>query len=190
MKKFLMGAVVLSAVLFSGCNSGGNSNDPKAVLISFFDALSSKDISAARKLATAESKSMLDMMEMGMKMGNDKKEDDGKYDKTKMEFGEAKIEGDKATVAVKEKTSGETTNFTLKKEGGAWKVAFDKSSMMNMGMDKMKEKGLDSDSLNHGLDKLNEGLDKLKDINTDSLTNKLNESLDKLKDATKKLNDN
>ena len=161
MKKILLAAVVFcTAAFLTGCNSTDSSN-PKSVLISFFDALQKKDISAARKLATAESKSMLDMMEMGMKMGGDKKEDDGKYDKSKMEFGDAKIEGDKATVAVKEKTSGESTNFTLKKEGGGWKVAFDKSSMMNMGMDKMKEKGMDMDSLNNGLDKMKGSMDSL-----------------------------
>jgi len=161
MKKILLAAVVFcTAAFLTGCNSTDSSN-PKSVLISFFDALQKKDISGARKLATAESKSKLDMMEMGMKMGGDKKEDDGKYDKSKMEFGDAKIEGDKATVAVKEKTSGESTNFTLKKEGGGWKVAFDKSSMMNMGMDKMKEKGMDMDSLNNGLDKMKGSMDSL-----------------------------
>ena len=183
MKKILMGAVVITSVFFfASCNSAG-SGDPKSVLISFFDALTKKDISGARKLATAESKSMLDMMEMGMKMGGDKK-DDGKYDKEKMEFGDAKIEGDKATVAVKDKSSSETTNFTLKKEGGAWKVAFDKSSMMNMGMDKMKDKGMDV------TDSLTNGLEKLKNINIDSLGDKMKEGLEKLDDATKKLKEN
>lgn len=178
MKKLLMGAVVISSLVLASCNSA-DKGDPKTVLMSFFDALSKKDIAGARKLATAESKSMLDMMEMATKMGGDKKEDDGKYDKSKMEFGEPKIEGDKATVPVKEKTSGETTNFTLKKEGGSWKVAFDKSSMMNMGMDKMKEKGMDMDST------INQGMDKIKDINVDSLTEKLKDVKKTMEDATK-----
>ena len=182
MKKLLIGAIVLSSLFIAGCNSA-DKGDPKSVLISFFDALTKKDIAAARKLATAESKGMLDMMEMGMKMGGDKK-DDGKYDKTKMEFGDAKIEGDKATVAVKEKTTGETTNFTLKKEDGAWKVAFDKASMMNMGMEKMNEKGMDMDST------IDKGMDKLKNMNVDSLSDKLKESMQKLDEATKKLNEN
>ena len=182
MKKLLIGAVVITSVFLAGCNSAGK-GDPKSVLMSFFDALTKKDISAARKFATTDSKSMLDMMEMGMKMGGDKK-DDGKYDKEKMEFGDAKIEGDKATVGVKDKTSGETTNFTLKKESGDWKVAFDKSSMMNMGMDKMKEKGMDMDST------INNGMDKLKEMNTDSLGDKLKESMQKLEDATKKMKGN
>ena len=182
MKKLLTAAFVCTTVFFLSCNSTDNSN-PKSVLISFFDALAKKDISAARKLATAESKGMLDMMEMGMKMGGGDKKDD-KYDKEKMEFGEAKVEGDKATVPVKDKNSGETTNFTLKKEGSAWKVAFDKSSMMNMGTDKIKEHGDDMDST------IKNGLDKMKDINMDSLNGKLKESLEKLNDATKKLNGN
>lgn len=181
MKKIAMGALVIISVLFAGCKGAG-SGDPKSVLMSFFDALSKKDIAAARKLATAESKSMLDMMEMAMKMGGDDKKDEGKYDKNKMEFGEAKIEGDKATIATKEKTSGESTNFTLKKEGGEWKVAFDKASMMNMGMDKAKEKGVNIDST------ITNAMDKVKDINTDSLGEKMKESLKKLEDASKKMN--
>lgn len=175
MKKLLLAAAVITTVFFSSCNSA-NSNDPKAVLVSFFDALAKKDISAARKLSTAESKSMLDMMEMGMKMGTDKETKDDKYDKSKMEFGEPKIEGDKATIEVKEKGSGEATNFTLKKESGAWKVAFDKASMMTMGMDKMKEKGIDS-------------MDDIKDMNIDSLGDKVKEGLDKLDENKEKIED-
>ncbi|MFZ4056597.1 MAG: hypothetical protein ACOYKE_00595 [Ferruginibacter sp.] len=176
MKKLLFAAAIISsAVFFASCNGGGG--DPKTTLIAFFDALSKKDIEGARKLATAESKSMLDMMDMAMKMSKDTKETE-KYDKTKMEFGEPKIEGDKATIAVKEKTSGESTNFTLKKEGGAWKVAFDKTSMMQMGMDKVNEKG--------GMDSITNAI---KDINTDSIGKALEESSKALDSASKILKD-
>src|SRR6185436_19952398 len=132
MKKILLAIVMISSVFYFSCNSAG-SGDPKAVLGQFFDALAKKDIEGARKLATKDSKSMIDMMEMGMKMGGDKKETE-KFDKANMEIGEAKIDGDKAVVPVKEKTSGETLNYTLKKEDGSWKVAFDKASVMSMGM--------------------------------------------------------
>jgi len=187
MKKLLMATAVVAALFVSGCNSAG-SNDPKVVLMNFFDALSKKDIAAARKYATADSKSMLDMMEMGMKMGNDKDTKEDKYDKTRMEFGDPKIDGDKATIAVKDKTSGESTNFTLKKESGAWKVAFDKASMMTMGMDKMKEKGLDgiTDSLNSGVDQINTNMDSLNNKVKEGME-KLNENKDKIEDAAKKL---
>lgn len=168
MKKILLAVVMLSTVAFFGCNSSGG-GDPKAVLGQFFEALAKQDIEGARKLATKDSKSMIDMMEMGMKMAKDKKESE-KFDKANMEIGEAKIDGDKAVVPVKEKNSGETLNYSLKKEDGSWKVAFDKASVMNMGMEKMSEKGMDTDSLNNALDKL-------KDVNMDSLK-------DKIKDAT------
>ncbi len=72
MKKILLAVAMLSTISFSSCNSSGG-GDPKAVLTSFFEALSKNDIEAARKLATKDSKQMIDMMEMGLKMGKDKK---------------------------------------------------------------------------------------------------------------------
>lgn len=172
MKKILLAAIAAMIMIFAGCKSGGG--DPKTVLSEFFAALSKKDMASARNLATAESKTLLDMMEMAMK--TDAKETD-KFDLTKMEFGEAKIEGDKATVPVKETTSGETLNYSLKKEGGSWKVAFDKNSMMSMGMDKMKEQGVNvSDSIGNVLDEL-------KKLDNDSLKEKMMEGMKALDSA-------
>jgi len=178
MKKILLSLLVLSTVTFFSCGSGGG--NPKAVLSDFFDALSKKDIAAARKLATEESKSMLDMMEMGMKMDASSKETD-KYDKSKIKFGEPKIEGDKATIAVKEKGTGETLNFTLKKEKGSWKVAFDKASMMSMGMEKMNEKGINVS------DSIGKAMDEIKDINMDSLKQGMQEGMKALDSVSKEL---
>ena len=175
MKKILFALIVLSAIIFTGCKSSG---DPKAVLGQFFDALSKKDMVAARKLATTDSKSMLDLMERGMK--TDTKETE-KYSKDKMEFGEAKIEGDKATVPVKDKASGETMNYTLKKEGGAWKVAFDKTSIMSMGMEKMKDEGI-----NVG-DSVQNALDELKNVDMDSLQKGMQDGVKTLDSAAKLL---
>ncbi len=161
MKKILFTALLLSPFIFFSCNSGG-SGDPKAVLAKFFEALSKKDIEAARKLSTESSKSMIDMMDAGMKMDKGSKESD-KFDPKSMEYGEVKIEGDKATIPVKEIKSGETLNYILKKEKGEWKVAFDKESMMNMGMEKMNEKGINAP------DSLNKAMEELKNMNMDSL---------------------
>jgi Domain of unknown function (DUF4878) len=180
MKRILMAATVVMAFLFSGCNAGGG--DPKAVLTAFFEAMSKKDIAAAKKLATKDSESMFSLMEMGMKM--DKKgAADEKFNKDKMVFGEPKIEGDKATIEVKDKEKGEGVNFILKKESGDWKVAFDKASMMQMGMEKMQEKGMDT---NAAMDTLNSSLDKLKNINIDSLTGKMKEGLEKVNEIKAK----
>lgn len=177
MKKILLAAIILSGL--ASCNSGA-SGDPKSVLVQFFTALSKNDMVTARKLSTKDSKSMLDMMEMGMKMGKDEK-DANKMDITKMEFGPAKIDGDKAVIPVKELSTGETMNYTLKKEEGAWKVAFDKSSMMEMGMDKMKEKGMNPSEA------MDSAMYKLKDINMDSLKDQMQKGMSTLDSARNEL---
>ncbi len=177
MKKILLAIVVLSSFSLNGCKSGGG--DPKVVLEQFFDALSKNNIEAARKLATKDSKSMIDMMEMGMKMAKDKKDSD-KFSKANMEIGEPKIDGDKAVIAVKEKTTGENLNYTLKKEEGSWKVAFDKSSLMSMGMEKMNEKGINpADSIGKAMDELN-------NLNVDSLKDGMKKGMEAL-DTLKRL---
>ena len=107
MKNLMLYAVTILAISMSGCKSGGG--DPKSVLMSFMDALGKKDIATAKKYATKDSESMLGMMEMGMKMAPAGTEKDKTFDKDNMEFGETKIEGDKATVPVKDKKSGEST---------------------------------------------------------------------------------
>lgn len=176
MKKLFMAfALATTIFLMAGCSSGG---DPKATLSAFFDAMSKKDIEAARKLSTADSKSMFDLMEQGMKMSKDNTETE-KYDKTKMEIGEPTIDGDKATISVKEKNADEAVNFTLKKESGTWKVAFDKASLMEMGTDKMKEKGVSIDSLQ-------ESMKELKNINIDSLKQGIDKGIQVL-DSAKQL---
>ncbi|MEX0635832.1 MAG: hypothetical protein WD135_03620 [Ferruginibacter sp.] len=177
MKYILFISAIAATTLFFGCKSSGS--DPKAVIGQFFEAISKKDINTARKLTTADSKSMLDMMEIGMKSAGSS--DSEKYDASKMEFGNAVINGDKATVAVKDKASGETMNYTLKKESGVWKVAFDKSSIMLMGMDKMKEENMNiGDSLTNALDQINS-------LDIDSLKAGLQEGADALEDAKKEL---
>ena len=122
--------------MLTGCKSGGG--DPKAVLNSFFDALGKKDFTAAKKYTTKDSEGMLSMVQMGMEHIADSS-DAMKYDKANLELGDAVINGDVATIPVKEKKTGETTDFTLKKESGDWKVAFDKSTLMEMAQKKMKD---------------------------------------------------
>ena len=176
MKKVFLAAFSAAFLLLAGCNSGGG--DPKSVLSNFMEALSKKDMEAARKLATADSKSMLDMMEMAMKTDSS---ETAKYDLKNMEIGEAKIDGDKATVPVKEKVSGETLNYALKKEEGSWKVAFDKASIMNMATEKMK-----GDGINIG-DSINNVIDDMKKIDTDSLAEQMKEGAKAMDSAGKML---
>lgn len=174
MKKVILGTFTGLFVLMISCKSGGG--DPKIVLADFFTALAKKDMAKARSLATEESKTMLDMMDMAMK--TDTKETE-KFNPGNMQFGEAVIDGDKATVPAKEVSSGETTNYTLKKEGGSWKVAFDKNSLMNIGMEKMKKEGITDSAANV--------LDQLKHLDTDSLKATMEEGLKAIDSVHKKM---
>jgi hypothetical protein len=161
MKKIILLISTAFVVVLSGCNS--NSGDPKEVLGHFFDAISHKNIDEAKKYVTKDSEGMMGMMQMGMNSMDDS-DNEIPLQKENMEIGNAVITGDRATVPVKDKKSGETTDFVLKKESGAWKVAFDKSTLLEMGQKKMKEHGMDMrdmegmDSMKHSM---NEAMDSL-----------------------------
>jgi predicted RecA/RadA family phage recombinase len=161
MKKSILSAALAAIIVLAGCKSGGG--DPKTVLSGFFDAISKKDFTTAKKLATKDSEGMMGMMQMAMQSIPDTSEM-MKFSRENLEMGDAVINGDMATIPVKEKRSGETTDFTLKKEDGSWKVAFDKSTLMQMGQKKMKEHGLNG-MMNHGMD------DSIGNINGGSLPN-------------------
>jgi hypothetical protein len=177
---FFLWAFTGFVFLLQGC--GGVGSNPKTTLNAFFDAMIKKDIPEVRKLTTSDSKGMIDMMEKGMQMAKETNETE-KYDKQRMDIGEAIIEGNKATIPIKDKVSGESSKFILKKEGGSWKVAFDMGSIMEMASDKMKEKGFNADSLS-------KMMDEIKNMNIDSLTKNFDKnpgSIDSLKEALKRI---
>lgn len=151
-------------VLLSGCQTSG-SGDPKTVLNHFFDAIGNRNITEAKKYVTKDSEGMMGMMEMGM---NNMPDSSGEtmFKKGNIDMGEAMINDDRATVPVKDKKSGEVTDFVLKKESGDWKVAFDKSTLMEMAQKKMKEHGMNGMG---GMDSINP-----ENMNMDSLQNRLN----------------
>jgi len=199
MKKILNFLVLGSAfaVIVAGCKGKGPANDPKAVVVAFFEKMAKKDIDGAAKLATKDSKAALDMMKKGMdmaeKMKTEKPEEDPMAGFKDVEFGDAKITGDAAVVPITNKKEKETIEFPLKKEDGAWKVDFSMSTLMKMGKDKAAESGTDTfdnggtentdglDALN--ADSLQEGLKKAKE----ALDNIKPEDLEKMKEAMKGL---
>ncbi len=86
---------------------------------------------------------------------------------------------------VKEKITGETLNYNLKKEQGAWKVAFDPASlMMGIMTEKMVEKGLNPTSV---IDSLEDGMDRLKSVSIDSLKNSMEGGMKAFDSVTKEL---
>ena len=122
MRTITLYAAMLIMIFATGC--GGN-KDPKKVLIAFMEALSKKDIATAKKYATQDSQGMLDLVQMSPQKPDEFKPGD-------MRFGDPRIEGDKATITVKNKNFGPTTTYSLKKESSGWKVAFNKESMPQM----------------------------------------------------------
>lgn len=142
------------------CNTSSFTNgNPKDVLIKFFDALIKKDITTAKSLATKDSETMLNLMEMGMKMAPDSLNNKTIMDKTRLQFENAKITGENAIVPVKDKQTGEMISFNLIKESGNWKVAFDMNTMMQIGQNKMREKGFDQKKIDNIMDKMKGVLD-------------------------------
>ncbi len=181
MKKVLIAATLLFAAFIIGCKgkSGGN---PTEVLAAFFDAMAKKDFTTAKSLATPESQAMFSLMEMAGKEAKN----DMNFNKEKVEFGTAIIDGDNAKVPIKDKGKNETVNFPMKKINGDWKVAFDKTSIMGMAADKMKEEGVNiGDSLTNVMKNIN--LDSMKDevnkamkeanINGDSMAKEINKAM-------------
>jgi hypothetical protein len=175
------------ALLITGCKGKDKAagGDPKTVLTAFFEKMAKKDIDGAAKLCTKDSKGTMDLMKKGVeaaekmkgKEGEVKEEDDFKD----MLVGDAKIDGDNATVSVTNTKKKETVEFPLKKEDGAWKVDFTMSTLMKMGMDAKKDNGED---LFKEEDITDTTLNELKDLG-DTLKQKLDEMKNELKDVMK-----
>jgi len=169
---FAMAGAML--VIFAGCKGKDKKvdNDPKAVVTAFFERMSKKDLDGSAKLATKESKATIGMMKKAIdtaeKMGvKDTTSEDPSEEFKKMEIGDVKIDGDKATVSVTNHAKGDKVQeFPLVKEGGDWKVDFSMATLMKMGMDeagKMDTGGTDTTGANDAMNELN------KMMNPDSL---------------------
>jgi hypothetical protein len=164
MKQKLFLSLIACLIFAISCKQKSSGN-PNEVMTAFFEAMGKKDWATAKTLATPESQAMFTLMEMA---GKEAKAEDMKFDKTKVEFGTAIIDGDNAKVPIKQKDSNEIVNFPMKRINGDWKVAFDKSSMMSIAAEKMKGKTINiTDTVRNGLE----------NINLDSMKNELNNAM-------------
>jgi Domain of unknown function (DUF4878) len=179
MKRILFALSAIAVITLAACKGGGNAATPEAAVKGFMAKMQVMDIEGAKKYATKESAAVLDMMKMGLemakKMGGDKSKNEfEKMKDAKVEYGAPKIDGDNATIAVTTTMDGDadTKDIKLKKEDGSWKVAFDKSSLMdgeNKGadaptMEDLKDLKGEIDSLTDKVDmkKLQENVDAMK----------------------------
>lgn len=119
--KLLGGALVAAVILFTSC---GGEATPKSVAEKFVVAIEDKKFEEAEKLATPESKQVIDMLK-----GFSSMMPDSAKTKKEFEFGEEKVEGDKATVSYKVKGSDKNQTVNLVKKDGKWLVAMSKADM-------------------------------------------------------------
>lgn len=133
--------VALAAFLIISC--GGTENAPSVVsptdtLKNYIEASKKKDVAAIRKNL---SKGSLELAEKSAKMQNTTVDELFKRDNMAAldeipEIRNERIEGDAASVEVKDFTSGYDT-IPFVKEDGAWKIAFDKYQQAMM--EKMRQ---------------------------------------------------
>jgi hypothetical protein len=169
MKKII--SIVVVAIVLIGCKSNDKIEPPKKVFSSFAEALSKKDLAKARELCTNDSKTVIDFLEK--KSGNMKVSSMDKFDTSKVTFGEVVIDGDDAKMPIKDKESGVTIDFPLKKEDGVWKVAFDMKSLFDMSMETLNDP-----KLNIPAGKLDSLMKQFKSVNLDSLEKEMGRSED------------
>ena len=115
---------LLAVVVLWACGSAGGA---KEVGEKFLTAMAKGDIEGAKKFATKEAQTSLDMM-----AGTAEAK---KANPDKIELGDIKEEGDKATLSYKE--NGAAKTLDLVKEGGEWKAAWSKGggAMEDLGKD-------------------------------------------------------
>ena len=104
---------LLAVVVLWAC---GGASGPKAVGESFLNAMAKGDIEGAKKFATKDAQESLGMMAASAEAK--------KTNPDKIEIGEIKEEGDKATLSYKE--NGADKSLNLVKEDGQWKAAWTK----------------------------------------------------------------
>jgi hypothetical protein len=117
---------LLAVVVLWAC---GGSAGPKSVGESFLSAMAKGDIEGAKKFASKESQASLEMM-----AGTS---DAKKANPDKIEVGDVKEEGDKATLSYKE--NGADKTLSLVKEDGAWKAAYSKGGNSDTGLEGLGE---------------------------------------------------
>ena len=131
--KALLLALTCSMLFATACGMlGGPGSSPTASFKALYEATKKKDVPAMKKRF---SKGTLQMMEGFAKMQNkslddmlsaDSMDDPATKSATMPETRNEKIEGDNATLEVKDEKSGKWITIPFVKEEGEWKFAFDK----------------------------------------------------------------
>lgn len=128
----IFAAALVCALFFIGCGSavkiGTPSRTPTETLKALNEASKKKDPAAIKKLLSKGTLVLLDNAAKSSNTTADEllKKDDGAPFQELPEIRGEKIEGETATVMVKNDVTGDDENIPLVKEDGEWKVALDK----------------------------------------------------------------
>ena len=128
MKTYQTIVFALFALFIFGCGSMQQTKSPTDVLKTLNEASKTRDVEAVKD---SVSKGTLDLMENAAKKQNTTidellKKDNGVPFKELPEMRNEKIEGDTATLELKNTTTGGWETVPFVREGGKWKLALDK----------------------------------------------------------------
>lgn len=168
--KIRFGLLVVALALFVAACGGGGAK-PGDVAKNFLTAVNDLNFEEAKKYATAESASMLDMMGGLMNMGGEEME---KPEPQEITITNEEVDGDNATVTYTTKDEeGNDVEETidLVKVDEEWKVKFDKSSlgggdMGDIQMDdfEMEEEGDLTEEMEDVVDDMEDVVEEMEDV--------------------------
>ncbi len=148
--------ILLITLLFPACRAE-ESNGPGAVLTSFFELLSKKDVDGAARLTTEDGQYAIAMVRKGIEWSEKLRDTESDAESadafSNLKIGEAVIEGNTASVPVSLKSEKKVlTNFRLIKIAGYWKVALTMENLAALGQRKPKN---DADVIMDSIHNLN-----------------------------------
>ena len=132
MKRIILSVAIITSIVFTSCNTKKDESNPKEVFTKFISALKRNDLKTAESLTTPSSSTTFTFLNFGKDKLNKVL---NLIDTTKLNITEPIINGEKATVALKENNSNASANFKLEKINGEWKVAFDLDSILALSTD-------------------------------------------------------
>ena len=117
----------LCALTLAACGAVETTKSPTETLKTFIEASKNKDVETIKKNLSKNSLSLLEQTAKEQNTTVDEllKKNNGTPIKEMPETRNEKIEGDTATVEVKDKTSGKYETIPFVKEEGEWKIALD-----------------------------------------------------------------
>lgn len=120
--------LVLLAIVFVGCSQAPKEEMPTDVLKKYLEAAQKKDVEAMKQTLSAGTLKMIDesAKKQGTTLEELLKKDDGAIPKEMPETRNEKIEGETATVEVKNGATADWDKIPFVKEDGKWKLALDK----------------------------------------------------------------